>query len=213
MTANYWDETWLGLKMPKESLLSFFERLGQLDEFSYLYGYLRVQLAPTLYCNKVGTLLNLSMTHLPLHKIFLDKQKYFEEALGVQSFILKESLQGVLVYFFKKDSLEAHLRQEEIQLFLKSYQYKNPANLYEALKTLKKHFQSSCPHEVGIFLGYPTCDVVGFSTLGGKRCKFKGYWCVYQNVDFSKKIFAQYDAIKLKTMDQVMDEYQLKQSV
>lgn len=35
------------------------------------------------------------------------------------------------------------------------------------------------PHEVGLFLGYPLEDVVGFETCGAERFKFSGFWKVY----------------------------------
>ena len=35
------------------------------------------------------------------------------------------------------------------------------------------------PHEVGLFLGYPLEDVVGFENFGAARFKYSGFWKVY----------------------------------
>ena len=35
------------------------------------------------------------------------------------------------------------------------------------------------PHEVGLFLGYPLEDVIGFETHGARDFKYSGTWKVY----------------------------------
>lgn len=45
------------------------------------------------------------------------------------------------------------------------------------------------PHEIGIFLGYPLEDVVGFIAHKGKDCKLCGIWKVYGNVSEAGKLF------------------------
>ena len=35
------------------------------------------------------------------------------------------------------------------------------------------------PHEVGLFLGYPLEDVIGFEAQGAAGCKYSGTWKVY----------------------------------
>ena len=48
---------------------------------------------------------------------------------------------------------------------------------------LKYRFQllGRTPHEIGLFLGYPLCDVKGFIYNNGKNYKFSGPWKVYDN--------------------------------
>lgn len=38
------------------------------------------------------------------------------------------------------------------------------------------------PHEMGLLLGYPIEDVVGFMEHSGKEYLYSGYWKVYENV-------------------------------
>ncbi|MDR0758852.1 MAG: DUF3793 family protein [Treponema sp.] len=62
------------------------------------------------------------------------------------------------------------------------------------LDRLKEQFTSSqFPHEVGIFLGYPADDVLGFVEHNGQNYKLCGYWKVYGDVERAKACFRQYD--------------------
>lgn len=49
------------------------------------------------------------------------------------------------------------------------------------------------PHEIGLFLGYPVEDVLGFLENKGKNYSYCGHWKVYSDVERAKKLFAQYD--------------------
>ncbi|MFQ7119107.1 MAG: DUF3793 family protein, partial [Intestinibacter sp.] len=75
-----------------------------------------------------------------------------------------------------------HLCSIETQNFLKLYDYKLN-NLDDMLNHLKYRFQllGRTPHEIGLFLGYPLCDVKGFIYNNGKNYKFSGPWKVYDN--------------------------------
>ena len=48
------------------------------------------------------------------------------------------------------------------------------------------------PHEIGLFLGYPLADVVGFVENKGKNCLCTGFWKVYGDEQEAKKQFARY---------------------
>ena len=46
---------------------------------------------------------------------------------------------------------------------------------------LRKRLRScdSFPHEIGLFLGYPSCDVRGF--IQHQKCKYTGLWKVFES--------------------------------
>ena len=52
------------------------------------------------------------------------------------------------------------------------------------------------PHEVGLLLGYPVEDVVGFIEQKGKNYLYSGYWKVYKDVEEKKKLFESYEEAK-----------------
>ena len=45
------------------------------------------------------------------------------------------------------------------------------------------------PHEIGLFLGYPIEDVVGFIRYSGRGCKLSGYWKVYGDAEAASRLF------------------------
>jgi hypothetical protein len=63
------------------------------------------------------------------------------------------------------------------------------------LNCLKKKFETyrQFPHEIGLFLGYPVDDVLGFVKNKGQNYKFCGYWKVYGNVEKAKNNFYCYE--------------------
>lgn len=63
------------------------------------------------------------------------------------------------------------------------------ASRYAACMCNKAQF----PHEMGIFLGYPTEDVCGFIENKGKKFLCAGYWKVYANAAQKRRLFQYFD--------------------
>ena len=52
------------------------------------------------------------------------------------------------------------------------------------------------PHEMGLFLGYPIEDVIGYLKNDGKNSLFTGYWKVYDNMQEKIKLFQKFEQAK-----------------
>ena len=64
--------------------------------------------------------------------------------------------------------------------------------LKDVLNTLRIHLsKEDFPHEIGIFLGYPLEDVIGFIENKGKNPKCSGCWKVYCNPQEAEKMFCK----------------------
>jgi len=62
------------------------------------------------------------------------------------------------------------------------------------LKDLDARGRTFCfPHEIGVFLGYPLEDVLGFIENGGRNCLSCGCWKVYSNECEALKAFERYE--------------------
>ena len=74
------------------------------------------------------------------------------------------------------------------------YGYSENFSLEECLDRLSVRIRESesFPHEIGIFLGYPVEDVVGFIENKGENFKLCGTWKVYGNVENAKRTFSNY---------------------
>ena len=59
------------------------------------------------------------------------------------------------------------------------------------VRNLKRRIAMSkdFPHEIGLFLGYPIEDVVGFIRYAGKGCKLSGLWKVYGDAEAASRLF------------------------
>lgn len=116
---------------------------------------------------------------------------------GLELLILKKYKKTVLVYAYRKAKLQNDLNKENVFAFLKQYGYKS-VDADNCIKTLKSRLKESeqFPHEIGIFLGYPLGDVVGFIENTGKNSICSGCWKVYCNECEAIKTFAKYDKCK-----------------
>lgn len=61
-------------------------------------------------------------------------------------------------------------------------------------KYMKDHL--SFPHELGLLLGYPVEDVLGFIRNEGRNYLYCGYWKVYGDVDAARITFDRYNQAK-----------------
>ena len=52
------------------------------------------------------------------------------------------------------------------------------------------------PHELGLLLGYPPDDVIGFIKNKGKNYLWIGYWKVYSDLDSALRTFERFDKAK-----------------
>ncbi|MCR5785109.1 MAG: DUF3793 family protein [Eubacterium sp.] len=99
---------------------------------------------------------------------------------------------------YRRGALEKYLKRSDIACHLKEYGYEN-MGFGEMLRRLSQRYAAyicrgeEFPHELGLFLGYPSEDVAGFVSSKGRDYKLSGYWKVYGDADHCKKLFASFD--------------------
>lgn len=118
---------------------------------------------------------------------------------GVAMLALQEKNNRALIYVFRKTHLKKTLDSPKIIKFLQNggYNCANIRNIGSALSVLRSHLSKPLkpgefPHEIGIFLGYPIDDVIGFIENKGQNCKCTGCWKVYCNECEAARTFARY---------------------
>lgn len=155
------------------------------------------QCAPVLMDVKPSNLLILNREE---EQAFLrEKDKLF----GISSLCLYMGEKKSTWILYRKDRLEAELIWPQIKSFLETYEYRpREDSLDEMLQRLKERYTDyregrlAFPHELGVFLGYPLCDVKGFIEHQGKNYLCSGYWKVYGDEIKAKKTFQLYQAVK-----------------
>ena len=71
--------------------------------------------------------------------------------------------------------------------------YPEEGTAAEYLTVLRAKLRGSgFPHEIGVFLGYPLCDIYGFINHRDKGCLLVGEWKVYHNADEAEKMFGRF---------------------
>lgn len=116
--------------------------------------------------------------------------------LGISVRVLKECKKtgSFLIYIYREHWLNAVLRNEEIKEFLKKEGYRMSDDCAGYLKQLSGRLclEQDFPHEIGVFLGYPLCDVEGFINNNGKNYTLCGYWKAYGDPQEARKRFSDY---------------------
>ena len=115
--------------------------------------------------------------------------------LGIRVIVLKECLRtgNCLIYLYRPTWLDQILQRKKVRQFLQKTGY-DLSDTISILQQLSQRFclEQGCPHEVGVFLGYPLRDVVGFIENKGRNFTCCGYWKCYGNPDTARKCFERY---------------------
>ncbi|WP_077611660.1 DUF3793 family protein [Clostridium sp. Marseille-P2415] len=112
---------------------------------------------------------------------------------GIALLSLSRRRNKALIYVYRKSHLEADLNRPGVSKFLRKYGYEHMEIEYVLGRLIERLKQEGAfPHEIGIFLGYPLGDVIGFIRNAGKNCKCIGCWKVYCNECEAVKTFARY---------------------
>lgn len=126
---------------------------------------------------------------------------------GVFFLRLAECDKRVLLIIYNRELLLERLRGPENSRLLEHYGYQIGWTLGSMLTRLAMRIRANngFPHEIGVFLGYPTSDVERFIQKRGQDFKLCGYWKVYSNVEEAKRIFSVYDRARNHFCQKVAD--------
>ena len=117
----------------------------------------------------------------------------------------------ILVY--RPDLLQQYLMKGEAHRFLVAQGYPGNGSLKVYLEILKERYNKcqEFPHEIGLFLGYPLEDVIGFLHHGGKNFKLCRYWKVYGSPERAQEAFDTFDRCKEFVCEKLHDGYSIRE--
>lgn len=103
-----------------------------------------------------------------------------------------------LILVYRPNRLQEQLAQDEVRALLLRDGYPVEDGLEAMLDHLTGRILQcdGFPHEVGLFLGYPVEDVVGFREHEGRDFKFCGLWKVYSDVERARECFRRYSCCR-----------------
>ncbi len=172
--------------------------LSHLDEeqhkaVSAFSEWLVSSLSPTICGSKPSTVLTMTdIRFQPLLALWRTYGKQILTGSVIQFTVLYTSKDRETVLFYRPSILEQCLIHNLHRKFLLQFGYPISSGLEPCLKVLQNRFQQCCPHEVGILLGIPLKDVLGFMGLENLPLTCRGEWCVYGNPDESLAAMKQY---------------------
>ncbi|MPM23559.1 hypothetical protein SDC9_70033 [bioreactor metagenome] len=163
---------------------------GGRDSESYdalhFYQWLTVELAPTIKGCKPSTILSLADTRGQASlTLWRRLGAHFLQNSRVRFMILRQSASKETVLFYQPEILEGCLKQQGHKHFLTGLGYPVEHGTEACLELLRQRFQHACPHEIGLILGIPLKDVLGFMGLSDLPLTCRKEWCIYGNPDES----------------------------
>lgn len=156
--------------------------------------YLIEHCAPTLASLKTANLFNIEKCQIGDINREID---YWNEKLNVKGIyvkVLKEKNDRALVYVYRKQRLMEDWLKPGAKQFMECCGY-TVNEIDESIELLSQRICSSdeFPHEIGMFLGYPLGDVLGFIKNKGQNCKCTGCWKVYCNECQAVMLFERFE--------------------
>ena len=151
---------------------------------------LALQCAPLITGLKVSNLLIIPKGNEEVVKRILNRT-------GISFYILIQTRTKTTFLLFRRNELEEFLSDENVRNVFMKAGYKS-LQIGKILRTFSLRYEAymqgdkSFPHEMGLLLGYPVEDVVGFVENNGKNFLYSGYWKVYENQKAKVKLFDKF---------------------
>lgn len=154
-----------------------------------------VHASPTLARLKLGSLFNIVRTETFDEE--LERLNAQFKPKGLVLTVLRQRGGRVLMYLYRESELERALECKRIRAFLGSCGYER-FDLESVMAHLRSRLENceEFPHEIGVFLGYPLTDVIGFIENEGRDCLCCGCWKVYSNECEALRTFARFSKCK-----------------
>lgn len=149
--------------------------------------------APSLLGIKCACLVSISKSECEVSgNVRLFNSRAAEKGLKIR--VLSEG-ERCLMLLYSESRLSQCLSVPERREILRRFGYTDDMTVGECLDRLSERLRtgSEFPHEIGVFLDYPTRDVLGFIENKGKNFKLCGCWKVYSDEERAAKVFENYD--------------------
>ena len=159
-------------------------------------------LGPVLMGSKPSEILNIPNFDANKEIKLNDIKNHFSLCSKVEFIVIDKKEKGLKLLFVNKESLATQLNNIKIQNFLKFLGYSNVVNVDSCLNHLIEKLEgNNFPDEIGIFLGYPLKDVVGFMGYGNYKFHNTKYWRVYGDPRPSEDLYSKFLSHREKIRD------------
>lgn len=143
-------------------------------------------------------------------------ESFFSHCSRVTYRIITTHDGGKRVLFINEESMDKVLSNRKCINFLKFVGYSSEYKLNDYMDELVYRLQSEeFPHEIGIFLGYPLKDVLGFMGYGKHELVEIRNWRIYGDPKASYEVYDRFlrDKAVMKEMVQTMNISELRRAI
>ena len=153
-----------------------------------------LQCAPLMAGIKISNLLIVQNSNVG------DVEKILE-GTPITSDILYQTSRKTTFLLYRASEVKNYLNTEKVKEAMHQFGYEK-MDLPSILRELSVRYhgymsrREEFPHELGLLLGYPVEDVLGFIENRGQNFLYTGYWKVYGNVDEAVALFARFERVK-----------------
>jgi hypothetical protein len=154
------------------------------DDLDCLACYLALEAAEVLEGVKPANLVN--VVNKPrscgrnIYVLWKNQGSALLQHSGLEAIEFIDRGNSVLLFLYRRSELTALLARKSVAIILRKAGYTDPANLEKTLVHLQGRFsKGNFPHEIGVFLGYPLKDVIGFMGWAQLPFSSQGPWKIY----------------------------------
>ena len=150
--------------------------------------------SPTMAGLKTGNLFTCRVKDREELKASLRRMNLRLVPRGIRMVPVRYSDNKALIYMYRPDKLRRDLTDPLASSILAQRSYPTGSS-ERCVAELARRLNAAeeFPHEIGLFLGYPLGDVIGFIDNGGKNSRCPGCWKVYGNECEAMRTFARFD--------------------
>ncbi len=173
-----------------------FEMIKNMDKNSFEMQF-ALQCSPFITGLKISNLFTISIL----------QYAQLEHVLMVSGYSFKElyyTKNKVIYFLYDAKKLKEYLKKDMVRkiLYKLGYPYSIHKDIGKLITIFKEKYikymeeKGEFPHEMGIFLGYPIEDVIGYLRNHGQNSVCVGYWKVYKNVEEKQELFRKFEYAK-----------------
>lgn len=167
--------------------------------------------APAMLGVKPANLISVNMNEYEI-EANIDRFNRLAAAKGLKIRRLCRVRSRMLLLVYNEKKLLKQLSDEAVCEMFERFGYGKNSDAEQKLEILTKRISETgdFPHEIGLFLGYPTEDINGFIANRGENYLLCGYWKVYSNEERAKRLFNSYNKCRsyiMKKLDSGEDIY------
>ena len=154
------------------------------DDRDCLASFLALETAEVLEGAKPGNLINISNRNRSCGRnLYRLWKKYGADLLDESGLEVRELVDrgsSVLLYLYRPDQFKALLARKSVSVILGKAGYREPGDPEKTFLELESRLsRGGFPHEIGIFLGYPLKDVIGFMGWAPLPVACQGPWKIF----------------------------------